>query len=292
MLYYYHVFILFITDKKYADNYTENIDKHFDKHFDNSFEKGFAKNINKNFNKDIDTLNINGCICSFKWGIFHVVSKPIKLDRVTENFLEMKFSIKSYIERKNKTLTFQKLYFINLFLCYKAFCLKILSCKNLCYRRVSSKDFKIKIYILKIHILKTYSLNIYTSYHSKTIITNKNVFFKIYLNNKYLANNCFIFTISIYLYGINDANTIIYAMICVHDYSHYNFVLEHMNSLTKNKLCLFTKKLSACCPFVNFNCLCLTDKYCEKFFQVCKNYIFMSTTKYFTSIMKFKIQLN
>ena len=251
-----------------------------------SFEKSFAKNIYKNFNKGFDTLNINGCMCSSKWDIFHVVSKSIKLDKVTENFLKIKFSTINYIERKIKMLTFQKLYFVNLFLCYKALCLK-----NVYYKSVSNKDFRIKIYILKICILISYSANIYTSYHSKTNITNKNIFFKIYLNDE-LANRSYIFTISIYLYGINDANTIMNSRICFLNYYHYNFILKHMNSLTKNKVCLFTKNLSACCPLISFNCLCLTDKYCKNVFLVCENHIFMSRTKFFTSIMKFKIQLN
>ena len=152
--------------------------------------------------------------------------------------------------------------------------------------------YLLKICILGIYILGADSVKIYTSYHLKTSIKNRNIFFKICLGNKCLAGWNFVFAISIYLFNVNDTNTIIDTKIYFLNYTHYNFVLEHINSLTKNKLCLFTKNLSSCCPHVNFNCLCLTDKYCENDFLICESYIFMSTTKYFTSIKKFKIQLN
>ena len=168
---------------------------------------------------------------------------------------------------------------------------KNLCSKNLYFTAHVLATYLLKIYILKIYILKNYAVNIYSNYNLKTIIKNKNIFFKIYLNNKFLASKNFIFTISIYFYNINDVNKIdtkIYFL----NYIHYNFVLEHINSLTKNKLYLFTKNLSVLCLLENFNYLCLTDKYCGNNFLVIDNYILISTTRYCTSKIKFKIQLN
>ena len=254
---------------------SKNIDKNYKKfntnviNFNNQnsiFYKSFEKNIDQNLNKYLEKI-----ISNFNNSVVNNLSFTLKICLLKVNIVKI-CTLKIYFAK------ISKIFHIDNYL-------------NAINAHISIA-YLLKIYILKIYILKIYSANIYTSYRLKTIITNKNILFKLYLNYKYLASKNYIFTISIYLYNINDINTIIDAKIYFLNYIHYNFILEHINSLTKNKLHLFIRNLSDLCPLENFNYLCLTDKYCKNDFLICENNISISTTKYFTSKIKIKTKFN